>query len=261
MGTTTATHQAMHTTVTTTLRVMRAADTGTAAPARSAAGLLQILWLASPALPVGGFSYSEGLEAAVDAGQVHDEASAAVWLTDQLHLSLARADLAVVAQAIPAWQQGDLARIHALNAWVLQTRETFEFRLQTEQMGRSMLEWSRNLGELGAGVFQRLRAARLDPASYPVAMACAAAITDATARDSLIGFAFGWAENMVQAAIKSVPLGQSAGQRMLARLAQDIPAAVDHALTLTDDTRQAFAPLLAIQSARHESQYSRLFRS
>ena len=258
---------AMHTiratlrTDTTTAPDMDTADAGTAAPARSAAGLLQILWLASPALPVGGFSYSEGLEAAVDAGLVNDETSAAHWLTDQLHLGLARADLAVVAQAIPAWRQGDLERIHALNAWVLQTRETFEFRLQTEQMGRSLLEWARNLGELGAGVFERLQTARLDPASYPVAMACAAARTDASVRDSLLGFAFGWAENLVQAAIKSVPLGQSAGQRMLARLAQDIPAAVDHALTLTDDTRQAFTPLLAIHSARHETQYSRLFRS
>lgn len=247
----------MHTTVTIT--TMTTAETG--APARSAASLLQILWLASPALPVGGFSYSEGLEAAVDAGLVHDEASAADWLTDQLHLALARSDLAVVAQAIPAWRRHDLARISALNHWVLQTRETFEFRLQTEQMGRSLLEWSRQLGALGAGVFEQLQSAQLDPSTYPVACACAAASTDASVRDSLVGYAFGWAENMVQASIKSVPLGQSAGQRMLARLAQQIPAAVDHAMALPDAERQAFTPLLAILSARHETQYSRLFRS
>ena len=229
--------------------------------ARPAAGLLHILWLASPTLPVGGFSYSEGLEAAVDAGHVSNEASAASWLIDQLHLGLARCDLAVVAQAIPAWQAGDLPRIHQLNAWVLSTRETHEFRLQTEQMGRSMLEWARSLGDLGEGVFEQLQAAGLNPPSYPVAMACAAARTGTSVRDSLLGFAFGWAENMVQAAIKSVPLGQSAGQRMLARLAREIPAAVDHTMTLTDETRQAFTPLLAILSARHETQYSRLFRS
>jgi urease accessory protein len=232
-----------------------------APPTRSAAGLLQILWLASPALPVGGFSYSEGLEAAVDAGLVHEEASAASWLIDQLHLGLARSDLAVVAQAIPAWRGQDLARIRALNDWVLQTRETWEFRLQTEQMGRSLMEWSRQLGELGAGVFEQLQAAQLNPPTYPVACACAAAGTDANLRDSLIGYAFGWAENLVQAAIKSVPLGQSAGQRMLARLARQIPGAVDHATALADGQRQAFSPLLAILSARHETQYSRLFRS
>lgn len=233
----------------------------TEAAARPVAGLLRTLWLASPTLPVGGFSYSEGLEAAVDAGLVRDEHSAADWLADQLHLGLARSDLAVVAQAIPAWQAGDLDRIAALNAWVLATRETQEFRLQTEQMGRSLLEWARSLGPLGDGVAGQLLAARLLPPTYPVAMACAAAASGAALTDSLSGFAFGWAENMVQAAIKSVPLGQSAGQRMLARLVRDIPAAVDHAVSLDDDQRQAFTPLLAILSARHETQYSRLFRS
>lgn len=251
------------TTDTTTPARMSTADphAPSPSPARSAASLLHILWLASPALPIGGFSYSEGLEAAVDAGLVHDESSAAHWLIDQLHLGLARSDLAVAAQAIPAWRNDDLPRIRALNQWVLTTRETQELRLQTEQMGRSLLEWARSLGELGEGVFDRLRAAELDPPSYPVAMACTAAGTDASVRDSLLGFAFGWAENMVQAAIKSVPLGQSAGQRMLARLTREIPIAVDHATTLTDDTRQAFTPMLAILSARHETQYSRLFRS
>lgn len=225
------------------------------------AGLLQLLWLASPALPVGGFSYSEGLESAVDAGQVHDEATASAWLIDQLHLSLARSDLAVVAQAIPAWRSADHARITALNDWVLHTRETAELRQQTEQMGRSLFTWAQSLGELGVGVAEAMTSARLDPPTYPVAMACAAAHSGAQVRDSLFGFVFGWAENMVQAAIKSVPLGQSAGQRMLARLVQAAPEAVAAAESLTDDTRQAFTPMLAILSAQHETQYSRLFRS
>jgi urease accessory protein len=241
----------------TALTPMAMAD----ATARPVAGLLRILWLASPTLPVGGFSYSEGLEAAVDAGLVRDEHSAAHWLTDQLHLGLARSDLAVVAQAIPAWQANDLARIAELNAWVLTTRETQEFRLQTEQMGRSLLAWAQSLGEFGDGVLEQLQAARLQPPTYPVAMACAAAASGADLHDSLSGFAFGWAENMVQAAIKAVPLGQSAGQRMLARLVREIPSAIDLARSLGDDQRQAFAPVLAILSARHETQYSRLFRS
>lgn len=224
-------------------------------------GLLRTLWLASPALPVGGFSYSEGLEAAVDAGIVHDEPSAAAWLSDQLHLGMARSDLAVIAQAIPAWQAGDLDRIRALNTWVLTTRETQELRQQVEQMGRSLLDWAHSLGDPDEGVAARLQSAALTPPSYPVAMACAAAASGASLHDSLAGFAFGWAENMVQAAIKSVPLGQSAGQRILARLVRDIPGAVAHALSLDDDTRQAFTPMLAILSARHETQYSRLFRS
>lgn len=243
---------------TTTITTMTTAE---ATAATTAPGLLHTLWLASPALPVGSFSYSEGLEAAVEAGLVDGEASAAGWLIDQLHLSLARSDLAVVAQGIPAWRTGHIARVRALNEWVLTTRETQELRLQTEQMGRSLLEWARALGELGNGVAAQLQAAHLQPPTYPVAMACAAAATHAAPADSLTGYAFGWAENMVQAAIKSVPLGQSAGQRMLARLVRDIPAAVETAMALPEDDRQAFTPMLAILSARHETQYSRLFRS
>lgn len=220
-----------------------------------AASLLQLIWLASPALPVGGFSYSEGLEAGIEWAGIDTEERAADWLADQLHLSLARADLAVVAQAVPAWRRGDLPRIHTLNDWIFQTRESSEFLLQTEQMGRSFVEWLKLHHADAAQVFDEL------PASYPVAFAFAASRTEASAHDACLAFAFGWAENMISAAVKAVPLGQSAGQRMLARLASEIPTAVRRATTLTDDDRQAFSPMLAVLSSRHETQYSRLFRS
>lgn len=236
--------------------------TNTAIRTGTDAGLLRTLWLASPALPVGGFSYSEGLEAAIDAGLVHDEASAATWLIDQLHLAQARSELPVMAEALGAWRAGELDAVRALNQWVLTTRETSEMRLQSEQMGRSLLAWAQSLGEHGSAVLDALRAARLDPPTWPVAAACAAAHGEASVREALIGLAFGWAENMVQAAIKAVPLGQGTGQRLLARLVREIPAAVDEAIARAGNgSRQAFTPMLAILSARHESQYSRLFRS
>lgn len=239
---------------------------------------LQLMWLASPALPVGGFSYSEGLEAAVDAGHVSNEAEAAAWLTDQLHLSLARADLAVVAKAVAAWWCDDIETIRQLNAWVTQTRETSELRLQSEQMGRSLVEWLRNRSgdQVDLATDPRLAAcAALSPApNWSVAFALAVAqclpqpasglppesLPDLQ-REALLSFAFGWAENMAQTAIKAVPLGQSAGQRILQSLIDAIPSAIDHAMALTDAQRQAFTPMLAILSARHEHQYSRLFRS
>ena len=225
----------------------------------SPTALLELMQLASPALPVGGFSYSEGLEAAVEAGLVRDEAQAGDWLLDQLHLSLARADLPVLAQALPAWKRGDLARIRELNDWVQHTRESAEARQQTQQMGRSLAEWLKNRDRPDARVAQL---AALPPApTWPVAFALAASRCDAPRRDVLLSFGFGWAENMVQAAMRSVPLGQSAAQRMLARLIAALPGAVQQAAELSDEQRQAFTPMLAILSAQHETQYSRLFRS
>ena len=225
----------------------------------SPTALLELMQLASPALPVGGFSYSEGLEAAVEAGLVHDEAQAGDWLLDQLQLSLARADLPVLAQALPAWQSGDLVRIRALNDWVQQTRESAELRQQTQQMGRSLAEWLKNRREPDPRVAQL---AALPPApTWPVAFALAAAQTGAPLRDVLLSFGFGWAENMVQAAMRSVPLGQSAAQRILARLIETLPSVAQQAADLSDEQRQAFTPMLAILSAQHETQYSRLFRS
>ncbi len=225
------------------------------------ATLLQLLWLASPALPVGGFSYSEGLEAAVESGLVAGESQAGDWLQAQLQLSLARGDLPALAQACWAWQCDDGARIAALNAWLRQTRESAELRAQAEQMGRSLLDWLRNSEHAAdpriAGTLAALRPAPL----WPTAFALAAVLAGASARDTLLAFAWGWSENMAQAAMKAVPLGQAAAQRILARLALAIPAAVADALALPDSERRVFTPLLAILSARHETQYSRLFRS
>ena len=229
-----------------------AMTTNTAATITTDAALLQLIWLASPALPVGGFSYSEGLEAAVEAGHVRDEATAAEWIADQLHMTLARADLPVLLRAVAAFRANE--DVAALDGWVRQTRETSELRQQTEQMGRSLGEWMKSIGGHTCPSDE-------GPLTYPIAFAQAASASTAAARDIALAFAFGWAENMMQAAIKAVPLGQSAGQRILLRLAREIPLAVDHALAVPEGAQQSFAPMLAILSAQHETQYSRLFRS
>jgi len=222
--------------------------------------LLQLMWLASPALPVGGFSYSEALEAAVDDGRVSGEASAALWLASQMALAPARADLPVLAQAHLAWQRHDLARVAWLNDFIARTRETRELRLQSEQMGRSLVEWLRN--QPGHDDERLAHLAALAPSpTWPVAFALATARARASAAQALHASLFGWAENMVQAALKAVPLGQLAGQRILQALVDQMPPLIAAALEMGDDDLQSFAPMLGIASARHETQYSRLFRS
>lgn len=232
-------------------------------PVAASSTLLPLLWLASPALPVGAFSYSEGLEAAVEAGWVHDEASAGDWIEDQLHLSLARADLPATARAWSAARAGDAAALRALDDWVRHSRETAELRLQTEQIGHGLWAWLDSLDARPAGWWPHPT-----PPTQPVALGMALAVQahpDTPLADALAAIAFGWAENAVQAAIKAVPLGQAAGQRILRRLVQQIPTAVDDACRRSHDADplalQAYTPGLGVLSSRHETQYSRLFRS
>ncbi len=231
----------------------------TAATTDPIAPMLRLMWLASPALPIGAFSYSEALEAAVEHGLVHNDVSAAHWLSQQLAL-LARGDLAAMAHAIPAWQGGDEATLRAIADWLRQTRDGAESRLQSEQMGQSLLVWLRPQGMASAN-----QLALLDrigpPPHYALVMSLALATVDVPLAQALQAQVFGWAENQVQAALKAVPLGQTAGQRVLARLAAEIPAAVATALATPPHQRQLFAPMLSILAARHETQYSRLFRS
>jgi urease accessory protein len=232
----------------------------TDAPAPGDVVLLQLMWLASPALPVGGFSYSEALETAVDDGRVTGEASAAGWLLNQMALAPSRADLPVLAQAHLAWQRHDLARVTQLNDFIGRTRETRELRQQSEQMGRSLVEWLRN--QPGHDEERLRHLASLAPSpTWPIAFALATARANASAAQALHASLFGWAENMVQAALKAVPLGQLAGQRILQALVDRMPPLIAAALEMGDDDMQSFSPMLGIASARHETQYSRLFRS
>lgn len=236
-----------------------ATSTATDAVQLTAPALLQLLQLASPALPVGGFSYSEGLESAVDTAHVRDEAGAVAWLLDQLHLSLARSDLPAMAQAFSAWQRSDSDRVREINDWLVHTRDSAEMRQQNLQMGRSMAEWLKH-HESGDDRLAALNALAPAP-TWPVAFALAAVYTGAERPAAMLAFAFGWSANMVAAAMRCVPLGQIAGQRMLARLIGQLPQAVQAAEAMHDAERQAFTPMLAILGALHESQYSRLFRS
>lgn len=221
--------------------------------------LVRLLQLASPALPVGAYSYSQGLESAVESGTVTDRDSAGRWIGDALTLSLAKFEAPAWVRFYAAWQVCDFGEVRRLNEWFRATRETAELRAETLQMGYSLRRLCLELGEFDAVSLTAL--ADLEEVVFPAAFTFAATQWQIPARDGLVAYLWSWAENQVMAALKAVPLGQTDGQRLLLKLGGDLAAIADQVLVVDDGLLANFAPGLAIASSRHETQYSRLFRS
>jgi urease accessory protein len=226
------------------------------------AELTALLHLASPALPIGAFSYSQGLEAAVEAQWIGDGDTACRWIADGLLHVLARGELPFIAHQLARWQRHDEkapAELAEADCHFLASREAAELRRETEQMGWSLKQLALSL-EWGDAA-RRATLGALVPLSQPTAFAFAAAAHDLSADAALAAYAFTWAENQVAAAIKAVPLGQLAGQRILVAARAVIDEAVARALVTPPERLNTFSPMLGVLSARHETQYSRLFRS
>lgn len=221
--------------------------------------LTRLLQLASPALPVGAYTYSQGLEWAVEAGTVKDEAGALAWIGDQLEWNLGRYEAPLLLRMLAAWAADDEDAALQLDAEYLATRESAELRAETLQMGYSM---QRLLHELGDFPQARLDAIAVSPApTFIYAWTCAAAAWQIPPQEALIAWLWSWAENQTLAALKAVPLGQAAGQRLLQEIGRRLPAVVERALTLAAADYSNFAPGFAIACCNHETQYTRLFRS
>jgi len=221
--------------------------------------LARLLRLASPMLPVGAFSYSQGLEPAVEQGWVHDVPSARRWIEDALLLSIARFDAPVWCRLHRAWEANDLAALAHWNDCLTAARESAEFRAETVQMGYSLRMLVLDSGEFDPQPLTQLTALQ-DP-GFPTVFAFVCVQWQIRERQGLLGYLWAWVENQVSAAIKTVPLGQTAGQRLLASLSACLPAVADGAASMSDDEFSNCAPGLAIASCLHETQYSRLFRS
>jgi urease accessory protein len=221
--------------------------------------LTRLLQLASPALPVGAFSYSQGLESAVEAGIVRDAASAQRWIGDVLAFSLARMEAPVLLRLIAAWQAHDNAAITHWNALFLASREAAELRAETAQMGYSLARLLPNLIEASASNLAQLAA--LEEIAYPTAYACAVTQWEIDSSQALIAYLWSWLENQVMAALKAVPLGQTDGQKILLTLGGRIAEIAEQSAQIADDALGNLAPGLALLASRHETQYSRLFRS
>jgi urease accessory protein len=210
------------------------------------------LWqLISPTLPVGAYSYSQALEQVHFQGIVHDAASAHSWLRDVLRLGVARLDLPILLRVHAAWSDRDALAVRRLSRALEARRETSELRFEDLAMGSALAQL---LASFGVELPER----RLPFAS---AFAVAAVAWSIGPEDACAGYAWAWCEAQVAAAVKLVPLGHTAGQRMLLELGLETPAAVAAAAACRDDEIGASLPGLAIASALHETQYTRLFRS
>lgn len=219
--------------------------------------LLRLLQLASPALPVGAYSYSEGLETLVQADRLPTAEALTDWLTQDLQVGAIRVEAAIMVRVYHAVALADVTPLAAWNDWLSAFRETEELREQSWQMGRSL---SRLLLELDPSLSTSIHACG-DRCNFAIAFAIAAAHWQIDCRSALLGYLQSWTVTLVSAGVKLIPLGQTQGQKMLLGLDPAITAAVDQALTLTDDALDVCGWGVAIASMGHETLYSRLFRS
>lgn len=221
----------------------------------ASSSLLRLMHLVSPALPIGAYAYSQGQEYAVDAQWLNSDKELAVWMRDILQGSFAHVDLPILARLQQAWACDDLPSVKHWNHRLRAFRETRELLLEDEQLGLALKRLLISLG---------VERAEIDleaPPSFATLFALAGQHWQIETRELLQGFAWSWLENQVAAATKTVPLGQTQGQKILDALLDDIPAHCDYALALNDDELGFGMPGLAVASSRHERQYSRLFRS
>ncbi len=217
--------------------------------------LLHLLNLASPALPIGSYSYSQGLESAIEQEWIVGESQLKDWLMGILDNSLAKLDVPILARCYHALEADDRESFTGWNRRVLASREAQELWLEDTQVG----------GALRKLLIRQQPGIRFgdceEESSLPAAFALAGYHWNIPLVETALGFLWCWAENQVAAAIKLMPLGQTAGQRVLSELKHRIPPCLERGLALADDDIGSGLPGLAVASARHEVQYSRLFRS
>jgi urease accessory protein len=205
---------------------------------------------------VGAYSYSTGLEYAVEAGWVNSEAAAADWIGAQLHHVHAHVDLPALLRLHTCWRAQDNTGLDRWSAWLMANRETSELRAEDGNQGRAL---ARLLTDLG--VEQARDWAHRNDSTWATLFALACAHWQVPENDMLEGYLWAWCENQVAAAVKLIPLGQTQGQRLLLRLAEQIGPVVRRAQTLDDEDMGGGLPGVMLASALHETQYSRLFRS
>lgn len=209
---------------------------------------------------MGAYTYSQGLEWAVESGKIVDEASTGAWITDLLIYGIGRYEAPLMARLIEVWMHRDADTLCRLNKEFIATRESSELRAETVQMGYSMTRLARELRDPALDPLI-VQLGLMPEVAFPTAWSGFAASWDIEPKAALTAYLWSWCENQVMAALKAVPLGQASGQRVLIKLTESIPAIAAQALAMPESDWSNLTPAFAIASARHETQYSRLFRS
>ncbi|MCY7276564.1 MAG: urease accessory protein UreF [Phormidesmis sp. CAN_BIN44] len=218
--------------------------------------LRSLLQLASPTLPVGAYSYSEGLEALVEADKITSASSLDHWLRQELRYGAVRLEAAVMIRAYRSTLAEDFSALTDWNRWLSATRETEELRSQSWQMGRSLLRLIQDLqeNEITTRLLQ-------EECNFAIAFGTVAARWQIDEQSAIVGYLHSWATNLISAGIKLIPLGQTAGQRLLIELGEELDQTTQEILTLQDDDLNSCGWGLSLASMAHETLYSRLFRS
>jgi urease accessory protein len=219
--------------------------------------ILCLLQLASPALPVGAYSYSEGLETLVENNIINNQECLLHWLQAELRYGAIRLEAAVMLRAYNCVKMGDLEALSRWNMWLSAVRETEELRNSSLQMGRSLIQL---FGKLQPEI-KPLADAVGNSCNYAIAFGIAAAYWDINIQAAVLGYLHSWVNNLITAGVKLIPLGQTAGQQLLLNLQPLISDATASILSLEDDNLSCCSWGLSLASMAHETQYTRLFRS
>ena len=218
--------------------------------------VLQLWRLISPALPVGAYAYSQGLEYAIESEWVSDEASCLEWMQGVLSNNITYLDLPIVKRFYTAWQKEDKEALTYWSNYLRASRETKELILEDQQIGDSLARLLSDMDIQQANQWQQNSIT-----SYPMMFALAGQHWNIEINDLLMGYAWAWCENQVAAAMKVVPLGQTQGQRLLEKIMPTINNAVELGMSIEDHDIGRMCPGQVMASSLHEQQYSRLFRS
>jgi urease accessory protein len=221
--------------------------------------LARLLQLSSQTLPIGGYSHSQGLESAIERQVVSDAASLTRWIIDSLQFSMGSFEIPCLLSMAAAWNARDAAAVDGMNDDYLATRESSELRSATVQMGHSLRALLYVLPDVPPETTAQLRA--IAEPTLPCAWSAAMSAWCIEPVDAVIGYTWSWAENLVLVAMKTLPLGQSAGHRVLLELGSRLAQLAEACVASTGAPVSNFAPGLAILCSQHETQYSRLFRS